>query len=84
MCLNLLSSVKCFKDIASELRSIFDVIVKMSALNENFHDLALSEYEARKELSLRSKKAEDEGNLVSLYLRYNLISSGILKNFHKK
>ena len=53
-----------FKDIASELRSIFDLIVKMSALNENFHDLALSEYEARKAFKIKADKLDQDGNNV--------------------
>ena len=35
-------------EYASELRTIFDLIVKISSLNENFHKLALHEYESRR------------------------------------
>jgi len=36
-----------------ELRTIFDLIVKMSALKESFYALSISEYEARKEFKMK-------------------------------
>jgi gamma-tubulin complex component 3 len=36
------------EEISKELRAIFDLIIKMSMLNEQFYDLALREYNTRK------------------------------------
>jgi hypothetical protein len=42
------------KEIASELRTIFDLIVKMSNLSEDFYKIAITEYEARVEFKKRN------------------------------
>ena len=41
------------KEIASELRTIFDLIVKISTLNENFHVIATNEVKARNDYQLK-------------------------------
>ena len=61
------SKKKLKKDIARELRSIFDLIVKMSVLNENFHSLASSEYEIRKAFKLKCDKLMGEGETVIFF-----------------
>jgi gamma-tubulin complex component 3 len=49
-------------DIAKEMRSIFDLIVKMSVLNEAFHDLALNEFVTRKNYTLKCEMLMTEGD----------------------
>jgi len=41
------------KEIASELRTIFDLIVKISSLNEGFHVIAANEVKARSDYQLK-------------------------------
>jgi hypothetical protein len=67
MSLNKFISPVCLikKGIASELRTIFDLIVKMSLLNESFHVIALNEYEARKQYK---EKDFDEITEVRSYI----------------
>lgn len=47
------------KEIASELRTIFDLIVKISTLNENFHVIATNEVKARNDYQMRCVDIDD-------------------------
>ena len=49
------------EEILKEMRSIFNLIVDITASNERFYKLALEEYEARKAHLDRVKKYESEG-----------------------
>lgn len=53
------------KEIASELRTIFDLIVKMSILKEDCQKLATAEFDARQEFA--RKISECTHDIVSLY-----------------
>lgn len=59
--------------IASELRTIFDLIVKMSLLNESFHVIALNEYEARKQYKEKDFDEITEVCFTFLLLIRNMI-----------
>ncbi len=54
------------KEIASELRTIFDLIVKISSLNENFHKLATNEINARKSYQENVSAFEEDLDQVTL------------------
>lgn len=62
-------------EIASELRTIFDLIVKISSLNENFHKLALHEYESRR------KYQEIDFNALSAVIWFNFFIVVVVGNF---
>lgn len=48
------------KEIASELRTIFDLIVKMSTLKEDCQKLAFAEFEARQKFAQRVFECKDD------------------------
>lgn len=53
------------KEIASELRTIFDLIVKISTLNENFHVIATNEVKARNDYQIRCVDIDDMDQVKS-------------------
>jgi hypothetical protein len=55
-----------------ELRTIFDLIVKMSALKDSFYAISISEFEARKEY--KTKISAENITKVSLLIFMILIN----------
>ena len=61
------------KEIASELRTIFDLIVKMSILKEDCQKLATAEFDARQEFA--RKISECTHDIVSLEAKFSFKSN---------
>lgn len=56
-----------------ELRTIFDLIVKMSALKDTFYALSISEFEARKEYKTKFPTE----NITKVFLTFMILINHI-------